>query len=95
MAVVELTRFRVESGNRDALLASAGVTAAVHRFKLEVGAVRRVKRPFIHRIPIETVNGPSVEIVHDHHLVPYHMLTRPKACPASGAWPWQIQVGFP
>jgi hypothetical protein len=76
-------------------LAFAGVTAAVHRFKLEVGAVRRVKRSFVHRIPIETLNGPSVEIVHDHRLVPYHMLTRPKACPASGAWPWQIQVGFP
>jgi hypothetical protein len=77
------------------LLALAGVTAAVHRFKLEVGAVRRVKRPFVHRIPIETLNGPSVEIVHDHHLVPFHMLTRPKACPASGAWPWQIRLGFP
>jgi hypothetical protein len=76
-------------------LAAAGVAAAVTRFKLQVGAVRRVRKNFVHRIPIETLNGPGVQIVHDHHLVPYHLLARPAACPASGAWPWQIQVGFP
>lgn len=75
--------------------AAAGIKAAVRRFKLEVGAVRRVKRPFVHRIPIETLDGPSVEVVRDHHLVPYHLLTRPAACPGSGFWPWQIKLGFP
>lgn len=75
--------------------ANAGIRASVTRFKIEVGAVRRVRKPIVHTIPIETLNGPGVERIHDHVLIGYHLFKRPAACPASQMWPWRIDVGFP
>src|SRR5262249_20104289 len=34
-------------------LTALGIRAAARRFKLEIGTVRRVRKPFVHRIPIE------------------------------------------
>ena len=74
---------------------TAGIAAAITRFKIQISAIRRVKKPIVHRIPVEGLNGPTVEVIHDHVLVGYHLFQRPKPCPSSGQWPWQIQVGFP
>jgi hypothetical protein len=72
-----------------------GLTAQVTRFKLLVGVVRRVKKPTVHRITVQTLSGPKTETIHDHVLVGYHLLKRPFNCPSSGSWPWQVVVGFP
>jgi hypothetical protein len=73
----------------------AGLSAKVTLFKLLVGVVRRVKKPFVHVITVETLNGPTTERIHDHHLIGYHLLDRPVTCPATRRWPWQIVVGVP
>lgn len=72
-------------------LSAAGVRASVTQFKIEVGAVRRVRKPFVHVIRV----GAFVERIHDHHLIGYHLFRRPSACPSPSAWPWRIDVGFP
>jgi hypothetical protein len=72
-----------------------GVSAKITTFKLDVGAVRRVRHNFVRRIPVETASGPSVLTVHDHVLVPHHLFDRPAPCPANLLWPWQLVFGFP
>jgi hypothetical protein len=77
-------------------LAAAGVSVTITRFKLEVGAVRRVRKPTVDVIHTRGANGkPRTVRIRDHVLIGYHLLKRAKACPGSGLWPWQIQVGFP
>jgi hypothetical protein len=77
-------------------VASAGIAAAMTRFKLEVGAIRRVRKNIVRRFKIPTATGGTkVMLVHDHVLIARHLFARPLACPSSGQWPWQIQVGFP
>jgi hypothetical protein len=77
-------------------LAALGVKASATRFKLQVGAVRRVKKPIVHVITVPTTTGgTTVKRIPDHVLVGYHLFTRPAACPAAADWPWQIYVGFP
>lgn len=72
-------------------IADAGIGAKMTVFKLEMGAIRRVKKPVVHVEKLGTVT----ERIHDHVLIPEHLLARPKACPGSGMWPWKITVGFP
>jgi hypothetical protein len=70
---------------------SAGVSATITRFKLEIGRVRRVRRPVT-----RTVSTPTGTItIHDHVLIGHHLLARPSTCPASRLWPWQLVFGFP
>jgi hypothetical protein len=70
-----------------------GVTAAVTRFKIEIGGVRRVRKPIVHLISVPSVSGGTmIERVPDHVLVGYHLFTRPAACPRSQMWPWQIDL---
>jgi hypothetical protein len=77
-------------------LASAGVSVSIRRFDLWVGAVRRVRKPTIHRIEAPTASGGTQTItIHDHVLVGHHLLRRGRRCPAGRRWPWRIQVGFP
>jgi hypothetical protein len=71
--------------------AAAGVRASVTKFKLQVGAVRRVRKPFVHVIRV----GSVVKRIHDHRLIGYHLFRRPSACPSPSVWPWRIDVGFP
>jgi hypothetical protein len=72
-----------------------GLAAQVTRFKLLAGVVRRVKKPIVHVITVQTLSGPRTERIHDHVLIGHHLLSRPFSCPSSGRWPWQILVGFP
>jgi hypothetical protein len=51
------------------LFASAGIRASVTRFKIELGAVRRVRKPIVHVIKVETLSGSGEERIHDHVLV--------------------------
>jgi hypothetical protein len=77
-------------------LAQAGVTASVIRFKLQIGAVRRFKKPTIDRFSAPTASGGTQTVrVRDHVLLGHHLLQRPVFCPGSRAWPWELQVGFP
>jgi hypothetical protein len=77
------------------LLAAQGVSVTVTRFRIELGAVRRVRKNIVHVITLQGLNGPTQERIHDHVLIGHHLLRRARACPASGQWPWQITVGFP
>lgn len=70
-----------------------GLSAQVTRFKLLTGVVRRVKKPIIHVITVQTLSGPRTEQIHDHVLIGHHLLSRPLSCPRSGVWPWQILLG--
>jgi hypothetical protein len=72
-------------------LSAAGVRASVTQLKIEAGAVRRVRKPFVHVIRI----GSFAERIHDHHLIGYHLFRRPAECPSPSVWPWRIDVGFP
>lgn len=77
-------------------LAAAGVTASVTRFKLQIGAVRRFKKPIVHRFSEPTATGGTQTLkVHDHILLGHHLFQRPLLCSAARQWPWEIQVGFP
>jgi hypothetical protein len=77
-------------------LSSAGVSATVTLFKLQIGAVRRVKKPTIDYVTAPTLSGGTQTLkIHDHVLIGYHLLSRGRLCPASDRWPWQLQVGFP
>ena len=77
-------------------LASAGVTASITRFKLQLGAVRRVRKGTVDAFRAPTASGGTQTIrVRDHKLIGYHLLTRGARCPASRQWPWELQVGFP
>lgn len=66
-----------------------GVSAAIRKFKLEVGKVRRVRQNVTE--VIQTATGPVT--IQDHVLVGYHLIARPSGCPDSGQWPWQIRFG--
>jgi hypothetical protein len=72
-----------------------GLSAQVTRFKLLAGVVRRLKKPIVHVITVQTLSGPQTKRIHDHVLIGHHLLSRPLSCPSSGAWPWQVVVGFP
>jgi hypothetical protein len=74
---------------------SAGIAAAMTRFKVEIGAIRRVRKNIVHRMTVQGLGGPMVLKIKDHVLVARDLLSRPRPCPASGMWPWQIAVGFP
>jgi hypothetical protein len=75
---------------------AAGISARVERFKLELGAIRRVKKPIVHHEVAPTASGGTqVLTIHDHVLVPRDLFARPVACPGDGMWPWRIDVGFP
>jgi hypothetical protein len=77
-------------------LAQAGVTASITRFKLQIGAVRRVRKPTLDKFSAPTATGGTQTLrVHDHVLLGYHLLRRGGLCPASRLWPWELQVGFP
>jgi hypothetical protein len=73
----------------------SGLSARVTEVKLLIGIVRRVKKPFVHVITVQTLNGPTTKRIHDHVLIGYHLLDRPVTCPSSRQWPWKIVVGFP
>jgi hypothetical protein len=77
------------------LLAAQGVSATVTRFKLELGAVRRVRKNIVHVQSVQGLNGPMRVRISDHILIGHHLWRRAKVCPASGLWPWRITVGFP
>jgi hypothetical protein len=77
------------------IVSAAGISAELTRFRLDVGAVRRVRKNIVHRVTTQGLNGPMVVLIHDHILVGHHLFSRPRACPGGGMWPWQIQVGFP
>jgi hypothetical protein len=78
------------------LFAALGINAGVTRFKIEIGAVRRVRKPIVHLISVPTSSGgTTIERIPDHVLVGHHLFTRPAACPRSQKWPWQIEVDFP
>jgi hypothetical protein len=77
-------------------LAAAGVTASITRFKLQIGAVRRVKKPTVDKFKAPTPSGGTQTIkVRDHVLIGRHLLRRGSRCPASRKWPWELKVGFP
>jgi hypothetical protein len=77
-------------------LTSAGVSATVTRFKLQIGAVRRVRKPKIDKVTAPTLTGGTQVLkIHDHVLVGYHLLRRGPKCPANKLWPVELQVGFP
>lgn len=73
----------------------SGLSAKVTVVKLLIGVVRRVKKPIVHVITVQTLNGPTTQRIHDHVLVGYHLLDRPVRCPSSRQWPWKIVIGFP
>jgi hypothetical protein len=70
----------------------SGLSAQVTRFKALVGVVRRVKKPTVHTITVQTLSGPQTKQIHDHVLVGYNLLSRPFNCPPSGLWPWQLVI---
>ena len=72
-------------------LHAAGVSATITRFKLEVGAVRRMRHNFRRVIPTPT----GSITVQDHVLIGYHLVTRPTSCPSARLWPWELLVDFP
>jgi hypothetical protein len=77
-------------------LTASGVSVTVTRFKLQIGAVRRVKKPKIDKFSAPTLSGGTQTIdVRDHVLIGYHLLSRGRFCPSSDQWPWELQVGFP
>jgi hypothetical protein len=77
-------------------LAEFGIKASVTRFKIDIGAVRRVKKPIVHVITVPSASGgTTVKRIRDHVLVGHHLFRRPVACPSASVWPWQIYVGFP
>jgi hypothetical protein len=71
-----------------------GLSARVTRFKLLAGVVRRVKKAIVHVITVQTLNGPQTKRIHDHVLIGHHLLSRPRGCPTSAVWPWQVVIGF-
>lgn len=77
-------------------VSTAGIGARVDRFKLELGAIRRVRKPIVHHQTAPTpTGGTQVIAIRDHVLVARDLFARPRACPSGGMWPWQIRVGFP
>jgi hypothetical protein len=74
---------------------ASSITATITRFKFAMGAVRRVRRNIVRVIPVQTLNGPGVQRIKDHVLIPHHLISRPASCPGSGRWPWQLLIGFP
>ena len=74
---------------------TAGLAAAITRFKIQISAIRRTRKTIVHRMTVQGLHGPQVFKIKDHILVPHHLFARPKACPSSRQWPWQIEVGFP
>jgi hypothetical protein len=69
-----------------------GLSSQVMRVKLLVGVVRRVKKPTVHTITVQTLDGPQTKQIHDHVLVGYNLFSRPFNCPPSGVWPWQLVI---
>ena len=76
-----------------ATLAQNGVTASFTRLKLQLGAVRFVKRPFFHHYRVATPNGTRTFRVPDHRLIAHYLLRDPRRC--RGAWPFQVQLAYP
>jgi hypothetical protein len=72
-------------------VADAGIGGRINIIKLEMGAIRRVRKNTVDVLKVAGVT----ERVHDHVLIAEHLLARPKPCPGSGTWAWKITVGFP
>jgi hypothetical protein len=70
-------------------LGQLGVSAAIRRFKLEVGQVRRVRQNVTRVISTPT----GTVTIQDHILIGYHLISRPVDCPGSNLWPWQLRFG--
>ena len=67
--------------------------AAPTRLELTLGAVRRVRQPFVRRLRVRTRAGYTIQKVPDHRLVGYDLLRTPDTC--RGSWPSELRLGFP
>ncbi len=72
----------------------APATAAPARLELALGAVRRVKQPFVRVVRVRTLSGVEVQRIPDHRLVGYDLLRTPERC-SGGTWPTELRLGFP
>lgn len=71
----------------------APAVAAPTRLELSLGAVRRVRQPFVRRLRVRTPSGYRTQEIPDHRLVGYDLLRTPGSCGAS--WPSELRLGFP
>jgi hypothetical protein len=76
-----------------AAVTGAGVSVTFTRLKLQLGAVRFRRVPFIRRYAIHTLAGPRTLRIHDHRLVAHYLLRNPSVCRRS--WPFALTLGFP
>lgn len=67
--------------------------AAPTRLELSLGAVRRVRQPFVRRLRVRTPTGTRTQEIADHRLVGYDLLRTPDGC--RGTWTAQLRLGFP
>ena len=77
-----------------AITVLAPATAVPARLELALGAVRRVKQPFVRVVRVRTLSGVEVQRIPDHRLVGYDLLRTPERC-SSGTWPSELRIGFP
>jgi hypothetical protein len=77
-------------------LAQLGVTVSDTRFKLLLGAVRRVTKKVYDYVKAPTISGGTQTLkIPDRRQIGYHMLRKGPNCPGRRSWPYQIQIGFP
>lgn len=61
--------------------------------ELTIGAVRRIRRDFVHRVVVRTLDGRRTEHIPDHELVGHHLLRTPSRC--RGTWASELRIVFP
>jgi hypothetical protein len=74
------------------------LTGQLIRFKLAIGAVRRLPKTFYRHFRVPVFKGDTITYktrrVKDHYLVPHHLMRNPRRC-LTGGWPWELRVRFP
>jgi hypothetical protein len=68
------------------------VAATPSRLELSLGAVRRVRQTFFHRVRVPTATGGfRILRIRDHRLVGHELLRTPASC--SGSWSYRLSAG--
>jgi hypothetical protein len=70
------------------------LSASVPRFKMQFGALRRVRKNITRKQRVPTPTGGKKTLrIRDHVLVGFHLLRRPKGC--RRGYRWRITAQFP